>query len=339
MNPLIAQASEALKKKFDALQDKRDILKASELRELYGKIKDVSPEERPAFGQAVNELKEEVTAMLAGHEAAQESANIAPIDVTAPFDVNIAPEDRPSLLPTEAGSRHPLSAERQVVAGIFARMGYDVRDSRQLDDDYHMFGALNFPDGHPARDDYDTFVTSEGLIAPAHTSTMQNRVFKEGKPPIRTVVIGRVFRNEDLDAKHEHTLHQIEGVYVDKNINVGHLLATLKQFLESYYHKSDLKFRVQPAYFPFVEPGLEFAVGCPFCDQKGCSTCKYEGWIELVGCGMIHPNVLLEGGIDPKEYSGFAWGFGLDRLVMMKHNIEDIRNFQAGKLEFLRQFK
>jgi len=339
MNPFIAQASEALKKKFETLEDKRDILKAPELRELYGKIKDVSPEERPAFGQAVNDLKEEILALVAGHEAAQESAHLAPIDVTAPFDVNSAPADRPSLLPTEQGSRHPLSIEREVVAEIFARMGFNVIDSRQLDDDYHMFGALNFPDGHPARDDYDTFVTAEGLIAPAHTSTMQNRVLKDSKPPIRTVVIGRVFRNEDLDAKHEHTLHQIEGVYVDKNINVGHLLAILKQFLEAYYHKADLKFRVQPAYFPFVEPGLEFAVGCPFCDQKGCGTCKYEGWIELVGCGMIHPNVLLEGGIDPKEYSGFAWGFGLDRLVMMKHNIEDIRNFQAGKLEFLRQFK
>jgi phenylalanyl-tRNA synthetase alpha chain len=163
-------------------------------------------------------------------------------------------------------------------------------------------------------------------------------VLKENKPPIAAVVIGRVFRNEDLDAKHEHTLNQIEGVYVDKNINVGHLLATLQEFLQSYY-KTDIKFRIQPAYFPFVEPGFEFAISCPFCNEKGCMTCKYEGWIELLGCGMIHPNVLLEGGIDPKEYSGFAWGLGLDRLVMMKHDIEDIRNFQAGKLEFLRQFK
>ena len=338
MNPHIAKASAELKKQFDALQDKRDILKAPELRELYAKIKDVPADERPAFGQAVNDLKQEIEAMLAGHEAAQESAHVASIDVTAPFDTNIAPEDRPTLLPTEAGSRHPLSTERQVVADIFARMGYKVLDSRQIDDDYHMFGALNFPEGHPARDDYDTFVTEEGLIAPAHTSTMQNRVLKENKPPIAAVVIGRVFRNEDLDAKHEHTLNQIEGVYVDKNINVGHLLATLKEFLQAYY-KTEIKFRIQPAYFPFVEPGFEFAISCPFCNEKGCMTCKYEGWIELLGCGMIHPNMLLEGGIDPKEYSGFAWGLGLDRLVMMKHDIEDIRNFQAGKLEFLRQFK
>lgn len=337
MNQHVSHAAAALKKKFASLTDKRDILKAPELRELYGRIKEVPSEERAAFGQAVNALKQEIEAMLAGHEAALESADIQPIDLTAPFDINVAPGERPSLLPAQNGSIHPLSAERQVVADIFARMGYDVLDSRQIDDDYHMFGSLNFPEGHPARDDYDTFVTEEGLIAPAHTSTMQNRVLKANTPPIRSVVIGRVFRNEDLDAKHEHTLNQIEGVHVGKGINVGHLLATLQTFLQSYY-KTDIKFRIQPAYFPFVEPGFEFAIACPFCKEKGCMTCKYEGWIELLGCGMIHPNVLLEGGIDPVEYSGFAWGLGLDRLAMMKYDIEDIRHFQSGKLEFLRQF-
>ncbi len=327
-----------LKQKFEALANKRDILRAPELRELYSRIKDVPADERAAYGQAVNNLKEEIEALVVGHEAAAESATITPIDVTAPFDSNISPADRPELLPTEQGSNHPLSAERQVVADIFARMGYKVLDSRQIDDDYHMFGSLNFPEGHPARDDYDTFVTEEGLIAPAHTSTMQNRILKKGGLPIASVVIGRVFRNEDLDPKHEHTLNQIEGVYVGKGISVGHLLATLQNFLQSYY-KTDITFRIQPAYFPFVEPGFEFAISCPFCNQKGCATCKYEGWIELLGCGMIHPNVLLEGGIDPKEYTGFAWGLGLDRLVMMKYDIEDIRHFQSGKLDFLRQFK
>lgn len=338
MNQHIAHAATVLKHKFEALSNKRDILKAPELRELYEHIKEVPAHERAAYGQAVNGLKTEVEAMLAGYEAAAESATILPIDVTAPFDANINPADRPKLLPAQHGSRHPLSTERQVVAEIFTRMGYKVLDSRQIDDDYHMFGALNFAEGHPARDDYDTFVTQEGLIAPAHTSTMQNRILKASTPPISTVVIGRVFRNEDLDPKHEHTLNQIEGVHVGKGINVGHLLATLKSFLQAYY-KTDIVFKIQPAYFPFVEPGFEFSMGCPFCTQKGCATCKYEGWIELLGCGMIHPNVLLEGGIDPKEYTGFAWGLGLDRLVMMKHDIEDIRHFQAGKLDFLRQFK
>lgn len=332
----VHDASRLLKERFDGLANKRDILKAPELKALYGKIKDA--EDKAAFGQAVNTLKQELEAMVDGYEAARESADLEPVDPTAPFDTNSAPVNRPRLMGPETGSRHPLSTERQVVSDIFARMGFKTIDSRQIDDDYNMFGALNFPHGHPARDDYDTFVTEEGFIAPAHTSTMQNRVLKNNEPPIRTVIIGRVFRNEDLDAKHEHTLNQIEGVYVDKNINAGHLLATLQTFLEEYYNTS-LKFRIQPAYFPFVEPGFEFAISCPFCNEAGCATCKYEGWIELLGCGMIHPNVLREGGIDPDVYTGFAWGMGLDRLVMMKHDIEDVRHFQAGKLQFLRQFK
>lgn len=332
----VHDAGRLLKERFEQLQDKRDILKAPELKALYGGIKNAA--DKAAYGQAVNALKQDLEAMIEGYEAAQAAENLAPIDPTAPFDTNTAPSDRPRLLGPEVGSKHPLTTERRVVSDIFARMGFKTIDSRQLDDDYHMFGALNFPQGHPARDDYDTFVTQEGLIAPAHTSTMQNRVLKQNQPPIRTVIIGRVFRNEDLDAKHEHTLNQIEGVYVDKNINVGHLLATLQAFLEEYYNTS-LKFRIQPAYFPFVEPGFEYAISCPFCNEKGCMTCKYEGWIELLGCGMIHPNVLREGGIDPDEYTGFAWGLGLDRLVMMKYAIEDIRNFQSGKLQFLRQFK
>lgn len=332
----VQDAGRLLKERFGQLQDKRDILKAPELKTLYGGIKGAA--DKAAYGQAVNALKQELEAMVDGYEAVQAAESLAPIDPTAPFDTNVNSAGRPSLLGPEAGSRHPLTTERRVVSDIFARMGFKTIDSRQLDDDYHMFGALNFPQGHPARDDYDTFVTQEGLIAPAHTSTMQNRVLKQNQPPIRTVIIGRVFRNEDLDAKHEHTLNQIEGVYVDKNINVGHLLATLQAFLEEYYN-TQLKFRIQPAYFPFVEPGFEYAISCPFCDEKGCMTCKYEGWIELLGCGMIHPNVLREGGIDPEEYTGFAWGLGLDRLVMMKYAIEDIRNFQSGKLQFLRQFK
>lgn len=339
MNPDIADALSKLKATFNSLKNKRDILKAFELKQLYANIKNVPEADRPAYGKAVNKVREELEAMVEGFEEAQESVAITPIDVTAPFDLNIAPGQRPALLPTEHGSRHPLSAEREVIAGIFASMGYDVIDSRQIDDDYHMFGALNFPEGHPARDDYDTFVTAEGLIAPAHTSTMQNRILKEGKPPIRAVVIGRAFRNEDLDAKHEHTLNQIEGVYVDKNINAGNLIASLKEFFRAYYKADDITMRIQPAYFPFVEPGFEFAASCPFCGGQGCMTCKHEGWIELGGCGMVHPNVLHEGGIDPKEYSGFAWGFGLDRLTMLKYGIEDVRHFQAGKLEFLRQFK
>ena len=227
--------------------------------------------------------------------------------------------------------------ELEKILDIFARMGFNAIESRELDDDYHMFGSLNFPKGHPARDDYDTFVTDDGLIAPAHTSTMQNRVLKTVKPPIRVVIPGRVFRNEDLDARHEHTFYQLEGIYVERDINVGHLLATLKTFLEEYYGQQ-LEVKIQPFYFPFTEPSFEFALSCPFCKKTGCQICSHTGWIELLGCGLIHPNVLREGGINPDEYSGFAWGFGVDRLVMMKYGVEDIRHFHSGNLDFLRQF-
>jgi phenylalanyl-tRNA synthetase alpha chain len=268
---------------------------------------------------------------------------LAPIDVTAPFDANVG-SNKPRLLSASQGSRHPLMTELDQVLDIFYRMGFGAVESRQIDDDFHMFEALNFPAGHPARDDYDTFMTTEGLIAPAHTSTMQNRVLKAHKKdlkegrPIAMVIPGRVFRNEDLDARHEHTFYQLEGVYVDKGVTVGNLIATLKTFLEAYYQQS-LEVRTQPYYFPFTEPSFEFALSCPFCAKKGCQVCSYAGWIELLGCGLIHPNVLKQAGIDPKIYSGFAWGGGIDRLVMMKQNIEDVRHFHSGKLEFLRQFK
>jgi phenylalanyl-tRNA synthetase alpha chain len=214
-----------------------------------------------------------------------------------------------------------------------------------------MFEALNFPKGHPARDDYDTFMTVETdtdgdpLIAPAHTSTMQNRMLVKyrdqlaaGKS-IAVVVPDRVFRNEDLDARHEHTFYQVEGIYVAKGVTVGNLVATLQKFIEEYYGKT-LRVRINPFYFPFTEPSFEFALSCPFCDGKDpeCKVCSGEGWIELLGCGMIHPNVLRAADIDPNEYTGFAFGCGIDRLVMMKYQIEDIRHLESGKLNFLRQF-
>lgn len=224
------------------------------------------------------------------------------------------------------------------VLDIFKRMGFEIEQSRQLDDDYHMFETLNIPKGHPARDIWDTFWTQEGLIPPAHTSTMQNRVMKMGgTPPIRYVIPGRCYRNEATDASHEHTFYQVEGVYVDKNISLGDMLGTIKTYLEAYF-EMDLEIKVQPAYFPFTEPDMEFMISCPFCRKTGCKVCKYSGWMEIMGCGMINPFVLNEAGIDSKEYSGFAWGFGLDRLVMIKNGIQDIRRFHSGDLNFLKQF-
>jgi phenylalanyl-tRNA synthetase alpha chain len=346
-NQTIAEVADVLKSRFNELAVKSDILKATEIRALYAEIPLLPPEERSAFGKQLNSLRDELQQLVAS--ASEVAATLPPIDVTAPFDTNVPANLRPHLLPGETGSKHPLMAELERVLDIFYRMGFTAVESREIDDDYHMFGALNFPEGHPARDDYDTFMTTQtdangkALIAPAHTSTMQNRVLKkhaarlaEGDP-IAALIPGRVFRNEDLDARHEHTFYQLEGVYVAKGVHAGMLIATLKTFLQEYYGK-ELDVRTQPFYFPFTEPSFEFALSCPFCDKQGCAVCSYSGWIELLGCGMIHPNVLREAGINPEEYTGFAWGCGLDRLVLMKWGVEDIRHFESGKLDFLRQF-
>lgn len=317
------------------------VLRSVEMKSLFDRLKTLPPEERSAFGQELNLLKQELTALAQQTGASDE--NLEPIDVTAPFDVNTPQDKRPGLLPAELGSKHPLTIELAKILDIFSRMGFETVESREIDDDFHMFGSLNFPEGHPARDDYDTFMTTEGLIAPAHTSTMQNRVLSarlgklEQGEPIAVVIPGRVFRNEDLDARHEHTFYQLEGVYVGKDVNVGNLIATLKTFLEDYFTQ-ELEVKTQPFYFPFTEPSFEFALSCPFCKKAGCNICSQSGWIELLGCGMIHPSVLKMAGIDLSMYTGFAWGCGIERLVMMKNDIEDIRHFESGKLEFLRQF-
>lgn len=343
----VAETAELLKKRFAELDNKAEILRAVELRALFDEIKTLPAAERADYGQEVNALRQELQQLVA--ESQDEAEALPPIDVTAPFDINTPPDQRPRLLPSEQGSKHPLMTELEKVLDIFYRMGFTAFESREIDDDFNMFGALNFPEGHPARDDYDTFITvqkdkdGKPLIAPAHTSTMQNRVLKQLKPnlekgePIAAVIPGRVFRNEDLDARHEHTFYQLEGIYVDKGVNAGHLIATLKTFLQEYYGK-ELEVMTQPFYFPFTEPSFEFALSCPFCDKKGCHICSQTGWIELLGCGMIHPNVLRAADIDADEYAGFAWGGGIERLVMMKYGIEDIRHFESGKLDFLRQF-
>lgn len=331
------------KKLVDALilraqEGDKAVLRSAELRSLFDQIKTLPADKRADFGQEINALRQKLEQTLAEHQDKAEDKQ--PIDVTAPMDINAKV---PELLPATEGSVHPTMREIAQINDIFSRMGFEVWESRNIDNDYNMFTSLNFPEDHPARDDYDTFITEEGLVAPAHTSTMQNRIYKargndlESGKPIAAIVTDRVFRNEDLDARHEHTFHQLEGVYVDKNVNVGNLIATLEEFLSSYFGKK-VESRVNPFYFPFTEPSFEFSLSCPFCDKKGCGVCSQSGWIELLGCGMIHPNVLREGGIDPDVYSGFAWGLGIERLIMMKYGIEDVRYFQSAKLDFLRQF-
>ena len=312
-----------------------EILRAPELRAFADEIKNLPGEQRADAGRALNELKQALSAAVEEREAELLERDVEPIDVTAPWDVNTK---RPELLPTEFGTKHPITTQLERVIDIFTRMGFDAHESRQLDDDWNMFGALNFPEGHPARDGYDTFRTEEGFIPPAHTSTMQNRVLKDGKGKleagghIASISYGRVFRNEDVDTTHEHTFYQVEGVFVSRDATLAQMLGTLRSFFEDYYGQK-LAIKTQPAYFPFVEPGLEFMI------EKPASIGGKPGdWLEMLGCGMIHPNVLEAAGIDSKEYRGFAWGGGVERMIMLKYGIEDLRHFESGKLAFLRKF-
>ncbi len=336
----IDEARKVLKSKFDELENKVDILRAPELKTLFEGIREVAPEKRGEYGKSVNELKEEVQDWL--DSSNEEPAEVTALDITAPWDVNTPVNNRPQLLPSTLGSTHPLISEISLICDIYQRMGFAVEESREIDDDYHMFESLNFPEGHPARDDYDTFMTDEGLVAPAHTSTMQNRVLRkymanlEAGEPVAVVIPDRVFRNEDLDATHEHTFYQIEGIYVAKNVTVGNLIATLSAFMNEYFGQ-DLKTKLQPFYFPFTEPSFEFAIERPDMLKKDNS--EDQKWLELLGCGMIHPNVLKAAGIDSTIYTGFAWGNGIERMVMMKNQIEDIRHFESANLKFLRQFR
>lgn len=299
------------------------------------KIRELEAEERAEFGRRINERRQEVLEQMREAQRAALDVEVTPIDVTAWSGIN---EELPEFYPAEMGSSHPLMTELERVLYIYQIMGFNVRESRQLDDEFHMFDVLNFPKEHPARDGYDTFRTEEGLIPPAHTSTMQHRVLKEYRAELEktgrlaVVVPGRVFRNEDVDATHEHTFYQCEGVYVSEDCNMGQMLGILREFFEKYYEQK-LNIRTQPGYFPFTEPSLEFMIEKP--QNLGG---KKGDYLEMLGCGMIHPNVLKMAGIDPDRYHGFAWGGGIDRLVMLRYGLLDVRLFESGNLEFLRKF-
>lgn len=305
------------------------------LNDEYSVIPTLPPEERSDYGKKLNIKKQKILESIAAAEAIAADAAVEPLDITAPFGVNGAPV---SLRAAE-GSRHPLMTELDRIADIYSKMGFDVVESRQIDDEYNMFESLNFPVGHPARDGYDTFRTAEGFIPPAHTSTMQHRILKAGREQLKktgqiaTVIPGRVFRNEDVDATHEHTFYQCEGVFVSKTANLSEMLGTLREFFVAYYEE-DLKIKTQPGYFPFTEPSLEFLI-----EKPSTIGGKPGDYLEMLGCGMIHPNVLRMAGIDPKEYKGFAWGGGIDRFVLLKYGVSDIRLFHSARLDFLKDFK
>lgn len=320
---------------ISASDSPREVLKNPELKDLYAAITSLPKSERARYGSGLNQMKQELEEAVARREKELESGTLPLIDVTAPWDNNVG---KPSLLPTNQGTQHPLTSELEVIIDIFTRMGFEVHESRQIDNDWNMFGALNFPPNHPARDGYDTFKTEEGFLPPAHTSTMQNRVLKAGKDRleaggyIASVSYGRVFRNEDVDQTHEHTFYQQEGIYVSKSANLGNMIALLKSFYESYFGQA-MNIKTQPGYFPFVEPGLEFCI-----ERPASIDGKAGDWLEMLGCGMIHPNVLEAAGIDHTLYRGFAWGGGVERMIMLRHGIEDLRHFESGKLQFLRKF-
>ncbi len=301
----------------------------------YAGIRDIPAEERAEFGRKINQRKQEILAKIVEAEKAALDTDAEPIDITAPTAPN---EPLPELYPQNQGSLHPLMTELDRVTEIYQMMGFDVVEARQLDDEYHMFDSLNFAKEHPARDGYDTFRTEEGLIPPAHTSTMQHRVLKAYKDKlekgenIAVVVPGRVYRNEDVDATHEHTFYQCEGVYVSCDCTMGQMLGILREFFEKYYEQK-LNIRTQPGYFPFTEPSLEFMIEKP----KSLGGKKGD-FLEMLGCGMIHPNVLKMAGIDPTKYHGFAWGGGIDRLVMLRYGLKDVRYFESGNLNFLKEF-
>ena len=301
----------------------------------YAGIRDIPAEKRAEFGRQINEKKQAILHQIEEAEKALLDTAVSPIDVTAYSGIN---EPMPEFYPVEMGSKHPLMTELDRVIEIYQMMGFDVVESRQLDDEFHMFDSLNFAKEHPARDGYDTFRTEEGLIPPAHTSTMQHRVLKQFKKnldaskAIAVVVPGRVFRNEDVDATHEHTFYQCEGVYVSRTCTMGDMLGILREFFEKYYEQK-LNIRTQPGYFPFTEPSLEFMIEKP----KSLGGKKGD-YLEMLGCGMIHPNVLKMAGIDPTKYHGFAWGGGIDRLVMLRYELGDVRQFESGNLNFLREF-
>jgi len=291
----------------------------------------LSPEERGPAGKALNTAKRTLEAALeAKKEAFSGDALNARlqsewIDLTLP-----APPPRP-------GSLHPVTLIRSEIEDLFTSLGFAVLDGPEVETEYHNFDALNIPATHPARDMQDTFWLTDGHLLRTHTSPVQVRGMEKLGPPLRMIAPGRVFRNEEVDASHEHTFYQVEGMMVDRNVSVANMIYFMKTMLSSIFQR-EVTVRLRPGFFPFVEPGFELDIQCLICGGPGCPVCKQSGWVELMPCGLVHPNVLRMSGIDPDQWGGFAFGLGLTRLAMMRYGIDDIRLFQSGDLRFLRQF-
>jgi phenylalanyl-tRNA synthetase alpha chain len=300
------------------------------IKELYGELKNVPADQKREFGQQVNQLK---TLAEEKYNASKENVSssksqIDRFDLTRPgFDESI-------------GSRHPLSIVRSEIIEIFKKIGYSVSEGPEIEDDWHNFSALNFPPEHPARDMQDTFFIEKGeqeIALRTHTSSVQVRVMENSKPPIRTISPGRVYRNEAISARAHCFFHQVEGLYIDKGVSFADLKQTLLYFAKELFGEK-AQIRLRPSYFPFTEPSAEVDVSCSICNSKGCNVCKYSGWLEILGCGMVDPNVLESCGIDSNEYSGFAFGMGIERITQLKYKVNDLRMYSENDLRFLRQF-
>ena len=299
---------------------------------LFSEMKNIAPEERKEAGRVLNELKESAQSkfkqLIGGLESGKGSSGPVDIDVTLPPDSD------------EPGAIHPITSTRNRIVKIFEKIGFNVSDGPEIEDDWHNFTALNFPPNHPAREMQDTFFIEKDpdIVLRTHTSSVQVRVMENQKPPIRTLSPGRVFRNEAISARAHCIFHQVEGLYVDTNVSFVDLKQTLYHFAKEMFG-ADTKVRFRPSYFPFTEPSAEIDISCFICGGKGCNICKYSGWVEIAGSGMVDPNVLESCGIDSKKYTGFAFGMGIERIAMLKYQIDDLRLFTENDIRFLKQFR
>lgn len=318
---------------LEALNDVRVAFlgKKGELTSVLKSMKDVAPEDRPKVGQLVNEAREEIEKILEEKKVAfekklrEEKMKAETIDVTLPAK-------KPMV-----GHRHPNTIALEEVERIFVGMGYEVLEGPEVEMDYYNFEALNIPANHPAKDEQDTFYINKDIVLRTQTSSIQVHELEKGKVPIRIIAPGRVYRSDEVDATHSPTFHQVEGLVVDKNVTFADLKGTLQQFAKEIFGE-DTKVKFRPHHFPFTEPSAEMDVSCFKCGGKGCRFCKGEGWIEILGCGMVHPHVLEMSGIDPEEYVGFAFGVGLERIALLKYEIDDMRLLYENDVRFLKQF-
>jgi phenylalanyl-tRNA synthetase alpha chain len=308
------------------------ISKKSVLADLFNGLKEIPNDEKKAFGQKLNEVK----------QAAQEKFKSL-IDNLNTSDIKTEVEHSDLTLPpigSEAGSMHPLSIVRAKIIETFERIGFNVSDGPEIEDDWHNFTALNFPENHPAREMQDTFFIERNpdMLLRTHTSNVQVRLMKNNKPPLRSIMPGRVFRNEAISARAHCVFHQVEGLYVDENVSFTDLKQTIYHFAKEMFGK-ETQIRFRPSYFPFTEPSAEIDISCQICKGDGCQLCKYTGWVEIAGAGMVDPNVLENCNIDSEKYTGFAFGMGIERITQLKYRVNDLRLYTENDVRFLKQFK